>query len=189
MLRIERILVLIALLTIAVLLVRIIHQFNVKRAENCQLLNSFRENVTACCRYPRLVIWTWNYKRCFKDCLKAAISEQMCCIEACCYRKLGIVSDDWNSSTDINITGLIYSFMLSIGNDSQWKPLITRSVVACNEQHFLTKGSQLRCGILPERMYDVITCVYKQCFVKCPTWNPRALENCHRTYQYVNKCL
>lgn len=185
MLRVERILVLVLLLCIVVLVTLIVHQFNIKHAENCQFLNSMRENVTACCRYPRLVIWTWHFKQCFKECVKA--SDQVCCIEACCNRKLGIVSDDWNSSTDINITGLIYSFMLSVGNDSQWVPLITGSVTECN--HFFTKSSKLHCGILPERMYNVITCVYKGCFVKCPTWNPHELENCHRTYHYVNKCL
>lgn len=189
MLRVERILVLLALISIAVLVAKIVRQFNKKNAKNCQFLNLSRENVAACCRYPRFVIWTWHYKQCFKDCVKKASEDQVCCIEVCCYRKLGVVSDDWNSSTDINITGLIYSFMISIGNDSQWEPLIAKSVIECNHRHFSEKTSQLYCKILPERMYDVITCVYKRCFVKCPTWNPHELEGCHRTYQYVNKCL
>lgn len=189
MVRVERLLVLIALLSIVVLLVKIARQFHRKTEENCEYLNSVRNNVTACCRYPRLVIWTWDFKKCFKNCVKEVTSEQVCCVQTCCYKKLGALSDDWNSLAAVNITGLIYSFMLSVGNDSQWEPLITQSVVECNQERFSRKVSQLRCGVLPERLYDVINCVYMQCFVKCPTWNPHGLKNCHRTYQYVNNCV
>lgn len=189
MVRVERLLVLIAIFSIVVIVVKIALLFRKNSEESCQFLNSVRDNVTACCRYPRLVIWTWEFKECFKNCVKEATSDQVCCVQTCCYKKLGVVSDDWNSPAGINVTGLIYSFMLSIGNDSQWEPLITQSVVECNQKHFSGESSQLRCDILPERMYDVITCVYTMCFVKCPTWNPYGLENCHRTYQYVNDCV
>lgn len=158
----------------------------------CRYLDSVRTNYTVCCQYPVLVVWKWQYDECLKKCTQKGHSFNHCCVFPCCFNKLGVLkviyADDGNvTSVDVDWRGPVYSFMLSIGNDTRWEPLLNSVVGRCNEQFGGTDGS-LHCGEIPNSLFDVIDCCYKQNFLQCPTWNPFLIPECQYTFDFVSKC-
>jgi hypothetical protein len=60
-------------------------------------------------------------------------------------------SDDGSGPLKINQQGMVDSFMLSVGNDSLWTPLVESSVKICYDQ-FADAGGDLECeGLLISR--------------------------------------
>lgn len=91
------------------------------------------------------------------------------------------------TDTVFDINGLIYSFMLSIGNDSAWLPVITASTSRCYDQYG-GNDEGMDCGVIPVSIYDVIECSLVENFLKCANWNPYNIAECDYTYQYIQKC-
>lgn len=60
-----------------------------------------------------------------------------CCVFTCCLKTVGAIKDrdDGSGLMKIDHTGLIYSFLLSVGNDTRWKPVLKESTKKCNEQY------------------------------------------------------
>lgn len=139
------------------------------------------------------VIWKWQLKRCESQCKDAGQKGQRCCIVPCGMYMLGVLKENKNEDGTpapgtIQKTGLIYSFMLSVGNDTQWAPVITGSSEKCISQ-FDGAGGEMDCDVIPMAFYDVLNCVYSQNYQKCPTWNPHGIEACQYTIQFVQKCM
>ena len=91
-------------------------------------------------------------------------------------------------ASEINFRGLVYSFMLSIGNDSLWDPVVNNVVSRCYDQ-FGAVGTEFDCDVIPLSLYEVIRCSYNQNFLQCPTWNSHGIEECKYTYDYVSQCF
>lgn len=118
--------------------------------------------------------------------------KQQCCILSCCLYTLGVLTANKNANgspvASFYPAGLIYSFMLSVGNDTQWAPVIAYSSNRCSV-HITDKNGQLDCDVIPKSLYDVIDCQYIQNYLNCPTWNPKGIEACHYTMTFVKKCM
>lgn len=106
---------------------------------------------------------------------------------------LGVLTENKNEDGSpapgtIQADGLIYSFMLSVGNDTQWKPVISESSNNCVLQ-FDGAGGEMDCEVIPKSLYDILNCVYSRNYQKCPPWNPYGLEACQYTMMFVKKCM
>lgn len=160
--------------------------------QKCKYLNSVRASYTACCQYPVLVVWTWQHTDCIVKC-KGADTDG-CCAFSCCLYKLGILYpaiDRQGNVIGVNIEkrNLVYSFMLSIGNDTRWEPYMNTVASKCINENGATDVGYECGGIIPMSFYKVVNCVYKENFLNCPTWNPSGLIDCQYTREYVEKCV
>lgn len=164
-----------------------------EKTKNCEYLNEIRANFTACCDYPVLVIWRWQYNFCVQECEEAGRPYERCCTLPCSFRLLGVMTvirnDDGSvAQVDVNPGGLVHSFLLSVGNDSQWIPVLSASTTRCYSQ-FSETSNGYECDVIPKNLFSVIDCSYNENYLKCPPWNPANLKECEFTYKFVQKCL
>jgi hypothetical protein len=100
--------------------------------------------------------------------------------------------------------GLIYSFMLSVGNDTIWKSVIENTAKSCFEQ-FDGANEGYECKgllgftvvkdyslisfipVIPLELYRIIDCSYTENYIRCPTLNTH--PDCVNTMNFVKKCL
>lgn len=160
--------------------------------KQCEYLNSVRSNFTICCEYPQIVIWRWQFDQCCDQCAAQDKSGDRCCILSCCFGLMGMLqfsqSDDGNTTATFMQEGMVYSFLLSVGNDTAWLPVITASTQRCTDQ-FGGNDEGFDCDVIPISLYTIMDCSYNQNYLKCPTWNSYNLAACDYTYQYVQKCF
>jgi hypothetical protein len=59
-----------------------------------------------------------------------------CCVGVCFYVRLGILakSSDGSEKLEVDYKGIVYSFLLSVGNSTIWAPIIETSMKTCYEQ-------------------------------------------------------
>lgn len=150
-------------------------------------MDDIRASFRDCCFYPRLKFSDYEEK-CKNIC--EGNKELGCCQVTCYYDQLGLLTKNeaGNAIPDgINIKGMIEAFMAYVGNDPRWEPFVNDAVVRCNLQ---IQGSDDRyeCGIIPRNYEDVMECAYVQNYLNCPEWNPRNIENCSYTREFVEKC-
>lgn len=165
-----------------------------EKQKTCEYLNSVRANYTICCHYPLLVMWTYQYNECLAECnVTGWDTHGSCCLQPCCLRKIGLLNPVYNedgvlSKSEVDWLGLVYSFMLSVGNDTQWFPVVNGTSYRCYLSYSETQNG-VDCGGIPLNLYDVIGCCYNENFLKCPPWNPHNIKQCDQTWQYVKKCF
>jgi hypothetical protein len=72
-----------------------------------------------------------------------------CCVLLCALKLLGVLveSDDGSGKLIIDYRGLVYSFMMSVGNESIWTPVIETATKTCYDQ-FAGSDEGLFCGSL-----------------------------------------
>lgn len=149
--------------------------------------------IKACCeQYPLMVAWTWQMDQCTDSCYMAKTPTR-CCVLSCVFYMIGVLKANFNAdgsvaSTVVDPAGLIYSFMLSVGNDTQWEPIITESVNWCNDQYGGVT-SKYECKVIPLNLYEIVDCTTVQDYLKCPPWNPHNLPECQQTQEFVRDCL
>lgn len=160
----------------------------------CTYLNNARANFTICCKYPALVLWSWQMISCENQCSLSKETTVLCCSAACSYTIRNMLVYE-NNENDLKIgrQGIIDSFLLSVGNDTKWLPVITNSINNCvdrfgNEDIRKSKHTKY-CGVIPLTIYEVIDCSYEQNFINCADWNPHSLEECKYSRDYVEYCL
>lgn len=163
-----------------------------ERKTKCQYLNKIRANYTICCQYPVLVVWTWQYKQCMSDCSIEPKKPTRCCMVPCCHRLNGILKDIQKedgsiAQVDVDPNGLISSFLLSVGNDTKWRPVVTNAVTRCYEQNSENQNGY-DCEVIPMNLYLIIDCSYNEQFLKCPNYNPHNIKECEYTHQYIDQC-
>ena len=163
-----------------------------ERFSKCKYLNSVRASYTACCQYPMLVVWTWQFKECKENCV--GIDTNGCCTLSCCLNKLGALTllKDEKGRVDrviVNWHGLVYSFMLSVGNDTKWGPVLKEVVSKCDDENGSTDSGYECDGLIPMSFYDIVKCSYRQNFLNCPNWNPSGRADCQYTYDFVEQCV
>lgn len=154
-------------------------------------MNTIRANYKICCEYPTLVIWAWQYKACQDECKKLSLGLRRCCIDICNQRTskiLNIFYDDKGTvaNTSVSHEGLYTGFMLSVGNDTRWTPIIKSSVDYCYEKYVNVKMGVM--CMIPQHLYRIIDCIYHEDFLNCPVWNAHRLKECEYTFQYIQKC-
>lgn len=117
-----------------------------EQTKKCLFLNSVRSNFTACCAYPALVMWRWQMDICQEHCRSNAENgnevDVQCCIKVCAFGLLQVLTSDTEFSP-VKPSGLIHSFMLSVGNDTKWEPVITNSVNRSIFWHWIRLWVQL----------------------------------------------
>lgn len=161
--------------------------------EQCKELNQQRANFTACCLFPTLVFWRWQINQCKAQCKDAPEDEFHCCCVLCDKKLIGLVADDDEASDRYlhnPVDGIIYSFMLSIGNDSAWKPVVETAAKHCNDV-VEKKAEYTNCNI-PKHLYRIIDCVYSENYFNCPenVWNPDGLNlECQHAKDYIDQCF
>jgi hypothetical protein len=149
-------------------------------------LNDVRANLTACCEYPALVLWQWQYDYCTDTCMQDSLSRDRCCILVCCLNLLTILGST-TEKTEVKQEGLVYSFLLSVGNDTAWRPVVENSVSRCHTQ-LSEKENAYDCEVIPKNLYLMVDCAYLENYLKCSKWNPYSYEECPYTHEYVTKC-
>lgn len=115
-----------------------------------------------------------------------------CCLVPCCDKLNGVLKEVLNDDSsvarlDIDPNGLIYSFLLSVGNDTKWQPVVTATVNDCNAQYSVNQNG-FDCDVIPSNLYSIIDCSYNEQFLKCPNYNPHNLKECEYTQQYIQQC-
>lgn len=160
-----------------------------ERRDRCSYLNSVRSNFTVCCAFPLIVLWRWQMDECAVECLKLGKLDDPCCIQVCNYRKLEFIykeNDPVRNATHDPTAGLIFSFWLSVGNETKWNQPITDSCNYCFNA--VTKQAEFDfCGI-PNHIYQIIDCAYNEVYFRCPFWNPFNVTSCELTKQYIDLC-
>lgn len=149
--------------------------------------------MSICCEYPSLVVWRWQANICIAECEKSGRGKDRCCVTPCCFGIAGILNvikneDGSVAQVDVDPRGLIYSYLLSVGNDTLWLPVVTNSVNRCYEQ-FSEQNNAYDCDVIPLNLFIVINCAYGENYLKCPRWNPYNIRECEFTYKYVEKCM
>ena len=158
--------------------------------QNCKYLNSIRANFSSCCQYPAMVVYRNHYNECSVPC-KSRGDDEDCCTFSCLLLKIGVtykvINDDGSTHIDLNLSAIIASFLLSVGNDSRWTDIVDSSVTRCYNQ--FTDNSEYDCNDrVPMYLYEITDCAYIENFLKCPSWNPKGLKECDYAYQYIDKC-
>ena len=173
-----------------------------EKQQYCDHLHAIRAKFTECCEYPKLGIWGWDVNDCDLYCATQGVTGQAdengdvgyCCGLSCQYYKMQLISLAKDPTTGLLLpselynTGYLYSFMLSVGNDTQWEPIIKDVVDRCYNQ-FASTGNGYYCEIIPYTLWSVAECCYMELFMKCPNWNPQGLASCALTYEYAVKCI
>lgn len=78
--------------------------------------------------------------------------------------------------------------MTSVGNDPIWLPIVTLTTKRCYAD-FFDFSDEYYCDEIPKYLYDVVDCTYIENFLRCPLFNPKRLNQCLMTFQYVDECL
>lgn len=132
----------------------------------------------------------------YQHCLKICVSpngriEDPCCEPACCLKKIGIlVPSDNSSEPAVDASRISYSFLLSVGGDIGWQPVINQSVRRCFDQVENTpvQYEYEDCPGMPTILNKIVNCCYKENFLRCARWN-QSNEDCVFAYKYVeNDC-
>ena len=176
-------------------------------------MNKVRANFTACCGYPALVISDDVIVECSSVCSEepeasnegttgrpnyneyelAEMPDCSCTTTKCAFMSMEILIPTYGENGqffgyDINYKGVISSFLLSVGFDESWGPVLNEVVLRCYDQFSASDGG-FECNSMPVELFDIIECSYKQNFLKCPSWNPQGILECQYTYEYVTKCM
>lgn len=89
----------------------------------CHNLNKLRRPFPQCCWYPLLVIWRWQFELCVEKCnhdLSSTTSASYrCCVLPCCFTYLKVIGA-YPERDGIRKDGLVFSFFLSVNNDTRW---------------------------------------------------------------------
>lgn len=111
-------------------------------------MNTVRTNFTTCCRYPVLVVWKFNYNLCVSECKNKNLEDSMyknphlqwsslilkifsCCILGCSFEKSDLFRRIYRGYLTSSPNGVYASFMLSVGNDTNWASTVRESVNQC----------------------------------------------------------
>lgn len=97
--------------------------------------------------------------------------------------------EEGQTVSDVDWKGLVYSFLLSVGNDTQWEPVLNLVCERCYQQFSGNpREDEYYCEEIPISLFTVIDCSYVQNFVMCPTYNPHNAKECDYSMQYIKKC-
>lgn len=131
------------------------------------------------------VAWGWDLRSCKEMCTNRGEEDERCCIQPCLYRKLGMLKEN-----DMRIywRGISQSFLLSVGNDSQWVEPVTSSCEECHKKNLPIRNAS-DCEVIPIQIYTIINCAYNTIYFKCPPWNPHNLKECDYTRDYIRDCF
>lgn len=157
--------------------------------DRCIYLNQIRANFTVCCKYPTMVLWRWKYSACVDECQKKQANDD-CCLMVCNYRSFGAIpqaNETTNNATHDSTSALAYSFLLSVGNDTQWTGVVDESLSYCSS--IVIKQALFdTCGF-PFHLFEIIDCSYNEIYFRCPFWNPFNLKACDYTREYIDLCF
>jgi hypothetical protein len=141
--------------------------------------------MTVCCMYPTLVIWRWQFNHCKHECESA--KDNGCCINVCTMKAVHFIETTEDGAI-VNLQGIARSYMLSIGNASFWEPVINDSVEQCSSK-YVEKNRQFKCEVIPNKLYKVIECSYRENYLNCPVFNLYRIPQCEHTMSYVRECM
>lgn len=140
-----------------------------------------------CCEIPTLMVDGITTDECEQDCNG---NNGTCCTLVCLLKKMNVLrfSTDPNLPPEIESAGLIESFLLSVKDSDLWRPVVTSSTNRCYNDNIGNFHGYYYCKIIPNSLFSVIGCCYKENYLKCPTWNPGNDDRCDATRQFVEEC-
>jgi hypothetical protein len=95
-------------------------------------------------------------------------------------------SGDEKTKPEVDPQGLVYSFLLSVGNDTSWEPIVKSSTQRCYDDNYgSVEGYQ--CDVIPLSLFEIINCCLKENYLKCPVYNPYRLSECQATRQFIEE--
>lgn len=111
-----------------------------------------------------------------------------CCQRPCLLAKSGILifSNDPNIKPFLDKEGIIVAFLMSVKNNTIWEPIIRSSVGRCYED-FQSTTYGYYCNTIPFTLEQIISCCYKQTFLKCPDYDMKR-RGCKETFDFVQDC-
>ena len=161
----------------------------------CYDLLSTCEWFEDCCQYPNFKIPDDLFEKCdekypFPMDNYDQENFDICPFYFCAYSPNVIITRDANgniTSSEPDPVAILNAFMSSVVKDSSlWEPVMKNVVTRCNDQ-FGGVFSSSQCG-LPNNIWDVVHCTYKQELLQCPTWDYQQLPNCSYNYEWIAKC-
>ena len=148
-----------------------------------------------CCQYPTFQIPSELFGQCNEQ-YPVPMDDydqgyyDICPFYVCVYGPYSIITRDANgniTSSEPDPVAILNAFLSSVVNDSSlWEPVMKNVVTRCNDQ-FGGVSIHAQCG-LPNNMWDVVQCTYKQEMLQCPDWNYQRLPNCSYNYEWISKC-
>jgi hypothetical protein len=156
-----------------------------KQRKRCKYLETARANFTSCCSYPTMVAWKWDVAKCTEKCEQAGQKRERCCFNPCMFQTIGVLT---NGSFKVNAKELANSFKISVGNDSIWEKPITDACNECVKKSLPIRVAAVDCDVIPIQLYNVINCAYNEIYFNCPIWNPKNLDACNYTKEFINDC-
>jgi hypothetical protein len=123
----------------------------------------------------------------FNLCQKQCQNQDECCSKKCTFQALEFIPNFINTDNHNPCNGLTHSFLLSVGNASEWKQPISDSCKFCFERVEKIPNEVDECNI-PFHLYDIINCVYSENYERCPKFNPFKVEKCKLTKEYNDIC-
>jgi hypothetical protein len=140
-----------------------------------------------CCKSPDLTALSWQVDYCYDDLCKNNTDE--CCAFICLFKLLGFAQfpEDRNEPAVLDPEGLVYSFMLSVDNDTSWEPVIRNSVKRCWNDNYGV-STDLYCNFPLDLWTGIGNCAFWENFLRCPIYNPNGITECEATRQYITEC-
>lgn len=101
-----------------------------------------------------------------------------------------MTEEEGRTTTEVDWKALAFSFLLSIGNETLWKPVLDTVCEHCYTIFpYNPREEEYDCGVIPKSLYSIIDCIYTQNFLMCPAYNPYKLKECEYAMQFAQKCL
>jgi len=128
----------------------------------------------------------WQVDECKDECNN---NSDECCNHRCIIKKIGFATypEDPTQPDMIEPEGLVYSFMLSVDNDTTWEPVIRNSVKRCYDDNNGV-STDLVCNFPMELWVNIVTCSFWENFLRCPNFNPNGTAECETTIQFLTEC-
>lgn len=91
----------------------------------------------------------WQMEACQRKCRREGRNNDNCCVLPCCLFLLGILKETSpDAKPAVDPTGLAYSFLLSVGNDTVWMPVIEGSTQRCYND-YIGAVDGFQCDVIP----------------------------------------
>ena len=159
-----------------------------EKERECSFYWTFAETFSDCCEAPYFNFPDDLWERCMEECSEHRFTDD-CCYQKCYLSGLGIVKLVANGNdtavSDFDWDGVGNLYMITVGNDPQWEPVVKKVVTRCVNQFV---DDNYDCNFLTKVYPDIVDCISMQNYLQCPGWNPQGLSNCTFNYLLVSKC-
>lgn len=154
----------------------------------CKELNEKRANYSICCKNPEIVMYQEQLDQCRESCNNTGKADDLCCLQTCSFEKIGVIEmTSPGQNAKIIAQGIKNSFLNSVSNITMWQPIVNQAVDRCYKDYLKSTGGII-CDCIPNYLFDILDCSYRENFLRCPEYNPFKLDECELTLSFVQEC-